>query len=401
MKTPFLRVASLAILAISAALPHAVAGFVNPCIIPTPEQQATFNPRICEIVQPNPPASYGLITLTNVPPGFAIQNGHYLGWCLDSAAPIDVEVPYKPVVYDSLDTVRLTAAGISTVNFDKLNYILNHKPAGATATDIQLAIWHFIGGGGIYETYLRDMPNLIIVPFPFVNAPIRDALINDAEANGTGFVPGPGDVKAIILDLPESLNPVPSPGSLEPGATAPFQRFCIEVTCPHGRFTTYTQGGWGAPPNGGNPGALLAANFASVYPAGVTIGTGFTLKFTSAKAIEVYLPQGGTPGRLTASAINPTTTKITAGVLAGQLLALRLSVDFSAAGVTPTGLGALKLRTGLFAGWTVLQILDLGNSAFGGAPLPPGVSYSGVNTALTTINENYDGGTVDNGYLIP
>ena len=60
-------------------------------------------------------------------------------------------------------------------------------------------------------------------------------------------------------------------------------------------FTTYTQGGWGAPPNGNNPGALLKANFATVYPSGVTIGGTKTLKFTSAAAIEA-LPAGRRQG---------------------------------------------------------------------------------------------------------
>jgi hypothetical protein len=68
-----------------------------------------------------------------------------------------------------------------------------------------------------------------------------------------------------------------------------------------GVLTTYTQGGWGAAPHGGNPGALLAANFAKVYgAAGVTIGGGYTLKFTSQAAIQDFLPQGGTPEVLNA-----------------------------------------------------------------------------------------------------
>ena len=86
-------------------------------------------------------------------------------------------------------------------------------------------------------------------------------------------------------------------------------------------FTTFTQGGWGAAPSGGNPGRLLADNFSGVYAAGyVKIGGTKYLKFTSASAITAFLPAGGTAGKLTATKTNPTTA--TGGVFAGQVLAL-------------------------------------------------------------------------------
>lgn len=37
-------------------------------------------------------------------------------------------------------------------------------------------------------------------------------------------------------------------------------------------FTTYTQGGWGSPPSGNNPGKILQNGFPTVYPLGVSIG---------------------------------------------------------------------------------------------------------------------------------
>jgi hypothetical protein len=72
---------------------------------------------------------------------------------------------------------------------------------------------------------------------------------------------------------------------------------------------------------------LLTKNFTTVYPGGVAIGGAFKLTFTNALAITNFLPQGSTPGALTASATNPTTSS--AGVFAGQVLSLELSVDFS------------------------------------------------------------------------
>jgi hypothetical protein len=118
-------------------------------------------------------------------------------------------------------------------------------------------------------------------------------------------------------------------------------------------YTTYTQGGWGATPNGKNAGALLTTNFSRVYTGGsVVIGGTYKLTFTSACAIEGFLPQGGTPGTLTQSASNPTLSA--AKVFAGQVLALQLSVDFSNAGITKTGLAARTLVSGkLVAEWGV------------------------------------------------
>jgi hypothetical protein len=166
-------------------------------------------------------------------------------------------------------------------------------------------------------------------------------------------------------------------------------------------FTTFTQGGWGAAPKGNNPGSMLLANFANIYPTGVATGGATTLRltFSSAVAVQGFLPQGGTPATLALSASNPTTSA--AGVLAGQTLALQLSVDFSNAGVNKKGLGALKVVSGKLAGYTVTQVLSLANTVLGGVTtgLPTGVSISDLNGVIDSINNNYDGGTVNKGYL--
>jgi hypothetical protein len=165
-------------------------------------------------------------------------------------------------------------------------------------------------------------------------------------------------------------------------------------------FATFTQGGWGSTPNGTNPGSLLADNFAAVYPNGVTIGGTYTLKFTSAQSIEVFLPQGGTASVLKSSQVNP---KKKVSVLAGQVLALELNVKFSSLGITQSGLGNLKLARGKLAGSTVTALLTLGNKVLGGqiSALPNGVRVSDLNDIITAVNENYCDGTTDNGYLIP
>jgi hypothetical protein len=196
---------------------------------------------------------------------------------------------------------------------------------------------------------------------------------------------------------------------------------------------TYTQGGWGAEANGNNVGALLAANFATVYPGGtVVIGGGKTITFktkttvvngtaqnlnsiptgainivdtglsnpkytyqvgvtvTAVQAITAFLPAGETPGALTDNLENP--TKTSAGVFAGQVLALKLNVDFGAAGVITAVGGHTVCNTGTPAdGQTIAQVLAAANVALGGGALPYGMtSISQLNDLVTLLNEGFD-----------
>jgi uncharacterized repeat protein (TIGR01451 family) len=172
--------------------------------------------------------------------------------------------------------------------------------------------------------------------------------------------------------------------------------------CDDRPYQTQTQGGWGSKPSGGNPGALLVANFPNLYPSGLTIGSisGNTMKFTSAKAIETFLPTGGTASFLTKSYVNPT-KKTEAGIFAGQVLALQLNCDFSTAGIFRPGLLQLKVKSGLMAGKTVAEVLQIANEVLGGNTDGLPYSISQLNDVVTKINENYVDGTTDKGYLIP
>jgi hypothetical protein len=168
------------------------------------------------------------------------------------------------------------------------------------------------------------------------------------------------------------------------------------TNCNLSGFTTFTQGGWGATPNGNNPAKLLQTNFARVYPGGsVSIGIGNTLTFTSSTAIKNFLPAGGTAGVLATDATNPTSSS--AGVFAGQVLALQLSVDFSAAGVTKAGLGDL-----VYSGKSIYQILALANQVIGGdtaALNGTGWTLTQLNNIVDGLNNNFDNGTQNNGMV--
>ncbi len=175
-----------------------------------------------------------------------------------------------------------------------------------------------------------------------------------------------------------------------------------------GDYRTQTQGGWGANCHGGNPGCILQNNFSAVFPSGITVGGIYTMHFSSAAAVANYLPSTATANTLTGNLVDPVTTP--SGVFGGQVLTLKINVAFSDAAVSgfPSGLGYLKVQygvysaTGEFAGWSVYQILNLANQVLGGntAALPVGISISDLNDVVDAINNNFDNGTINLGYLI-
>jgi hypothetical protein len=249
-----------------------------------------------------------------------------------------------------------------------VNWLLNNKGANSVI-DIQEAIWILLNGGPHTNPFIQAVEP--VVPSLATINLVSAALLHNA------FVPGAGQIVAALLDGGDGL---------QNSGTA-LQDLIIELTVPT-TFTgcTVTQGGWGAPAHGNNPGTILNNKFPTVYPFGVTVGGLNTLRFTSATAVRGFLPQGGPPSFLNASAIDPT-SRTSAGVFAGQVLALQLNVDIQ-------GLGSLVLfGTGTpFDGHTVSEILAAANIALGGGSLPPGfASYSSLNDLIDSLNESFDG----------
>ena len=142
-------------------------------------------------------------------------------------------------------------------------------------------------------------------------------------------------------------------------------------TFAYGNYCTFTQGGWGATPHGNNPAMILANNFSTVYPSGVVIGDTalYTMTFTSALAIQNYLPAGGKAGALTGSLTDPTSSP--SGVFGGQVLTLELNVDFSTAGIIQGAVGSLFVfnTNTSFDGKSVWDVLAAANYALGGGNL--------------------------------
>jgi hypothetical protein len=183
---------------------------------------------------------------------------------------------------------------------------------------------------------------------------------------------------------------------------------CEDETC------TFTQGGWGngcPKPQQGNPestqsGCIRDYYFGAVFgQGGVTIGipAGAThgATWTTPEAIEDFLPAGGTPAPLAGDLSDPTSTP--AGILAGQILALRLNREYSCAGIFNIALnpdagclGSMMIPEscqGKFGAMTVDAFLVIADQAIAGVTGvldPYGASFSDLNDAATCINEYYD-----------
>jgi hypothetical protein len=165
-----------------------------------------------------------------------------------------------------------------------------------------------------------------------------------------------------------------------------------------GEHRTVTQGGWGAVPNGNNPGQYLADHFSTCFSSGVTIGCagGHTLTMTTAQAITDYLPTGSTAAVLDQDWTNTGPDN----VLAGQVLTLALTLGFDQCdpnfSSSTVWLGDMIITTGTFAGMTVSEFLALANDVLGGCS--DAYTPAQINEAATAINENFDNGA-DNGFL--
>ncbi len=120
-------------------------------------------------------ASFFIVQLSGVPAGYDVGNTIYPSYCVsyfDTESPVGTH----PVqLYDSTGSVPPDLAEA----WSYINYILNHKQG--SGDDVQGAIWYFTDG------VTADL------------SAASQAMIDDALANGAGFVPGPGQITAVVV----------------------------------------------------------------------------------------------------------------------------------------------------------------------------------------------------------
>jgi hypothetical protein len=122
--------------------------------------------------------SYWTDVLSSVPSGYAVTNGPYPAWCLQKGIWVSEDHLYQATLYSS--TGPNLPPDVAGYPWGKINWILNHKGT-AIVRDIQYAIWYFTGSIG-----MPIYPGAV-------------ALIQDAEANGAGYVPGTGEIIAVVV----------------------------------------------------------------------------------------------------------------------------------------------------------------------------------------------------------
>jgi hypothetical protein len=158
-------------------------------------------PVTLEVIYPGT-VSYFNTTLSEVSSGYDVTNGTYLGWCIDTATEMAPSpATHEVTLYSSLNP----PGSLTAYNWTMVNYVLNHKQG--TFWDVQDAIWYFVDIDGGY--------------IPPLNNTAAWNMINDALANGTGFIPTNDQTIAVIC-FPETVLP----------GSPSVQISIIEVTTP-------------------------------------------------------------------------------------------------------------------------------------------------------------------------
>jgi hypothetical protein len=171
----------------------------------------------------------------------------------------------------------------------------------------------------------------------------------------------------------------------------------------NGDLTTYGQSPWGVPATG--VGSILQTNYSTLYAStfgiaeiGIPGSSGFSMQFDVASAVFDYLPSIGTAAALTADLFDPLTSN--SGQFGGDVLGLKLNIDFSDAGLLPNNSGlkfgdlticGLTNNTDL-NGKTVRQFLDIVNTALGGGTTTDPISD--LDALAIDLNNSFSAGSV-------
>lgn len=130
-----------------------------------------------------PTDSYLDFALSGVPTGYDVGNNAYLAWCVQLRNENVPSAGSRIGVLMDVSSPTLPAPFLG-MPWDKINYLLNHKQG--TPLDVQYALWFFTDG-------------LDPAFFPPEVTSAAVAMIDDPQANGTGFVPAPLDVTAAAV----------------------------------------------------------------------------------------------------------------------------------------------------------------------------------------------------------
>jgi uncharacterized repeat protein (TIGR01451 family) len=305
----------------------------------------------------------------------------------DTSGPSYSQWEHVTLVPQAALNVVKTPDGTSFTQGSQFSFtIVVSNPGTGTATNVQLTD-ALPGNGGL--VWASASPTQGTCVNPIVGNSLSCSLGN-ILAGGSVTVTVTSTATTPLAACQSQPNPV-ALATADGGLTAQDSG-SLTCTPPPQNLVTVTQGGWHATPHGNNPGTVLNAYFTAHPGYTPKIGDisnacgGKTLTFTSANAIRAFLPASGMPGVLTATATNPTSSS--AGVFAGQVLALTLNTQVLSSG---SSLLSFVMPSGPAAGETVATILADADKALGGCGLPSyASSISTLNDIVTSINEMFD-----------
>ena len=175
-----------------------------------------------------------------------------------------------------------------------------------------------------------------------------------------------------------------------------------------GDFNTHEQGGWGSTSGGVHDN--LNNNFDAIFPSGVTVGcsAGYEIVFTTADAIETYLPCTGDAESLVISHSGPNPEASSDpscwnNALVSQILTAKLNAQFDANlpsfSSSDLLLGDLVATSGVFMGMSANDIITVADSIVGDCSTS--YTLNDIRAVLNDFNRNYAGAQVDEGLFAP
>jgi hypothetical protein len=207
--------------------------FDDECLVSLPDTPVYAD--IEEIWGSGPLYSYLSTELSGITGVYDVENKVYPGWCLDYHTPLpfddfvegDPVMPIAVMLYSSYcppDDPDLQSDG-----WDEVNYILNHKHPDAGWNDVHVAINQFVGFGDVVS--------------PPAPSSIAGQMVAAAQAKDPGWMPGVGDVVAVIVDPIEDAIPIDPPFVNDWGEHYRWQYTIIEVPIPED-YEGLTPGFW-------------------------------------------------------------------------------------------------------------------------------------------------------------
>ena len=157
-------------------------------------------------------------------------------------------------------------------------------------------------------------------------------------------------------------------------------------------FRTFTQEKWASTSNKQASSSILATNFSTVFPSGLTVGGTKKIVFTTFTAVRAFLNQSGSARVLSSTLLTNPTKSSYSNKLAAELVAAVLNVEMDKAipsFATPSqNLANLKIGSGTYKNWTVAQLIAEANNVLGGASSVH--SASKLAKAIENINKSYE-----------